>query len=361
MPASRGAAPALPIAVMPLQHSIRPQRRVYRSVVARAPTRIDFGGGWTDVPPYPETDGGCVCNIAVARFASVEIRDAEAAQGAATVRGQTHDGGPLVAAAVRRAGLADVEVTLRSDFPIGAGLGGSSAAGVALQGALAAWRGEPAEGDLAALAERSRDIEVLDLGVAGGRQDHYAAAFGGALGLWFTDRVEVRRLKLRRDVRADLEHRLVLVYSGQSRISGDTITTVIDAYRARERRVVNALSRMKALAEQMVGALEAGDVSALGVLVGEHWTHQRALHSAIATERIDAIIERGCAAGALGAKALGASGGGCVVLVAGPEGADRVRAAVAPLGDVIPFEIDERGLVVGDRPAGVPTTDNAWA
>jgi D-glycero-alpha-D-manno-heptose-7-phosphate kinase len=200
---------------------------VSRSVAARAPTRIDFGGGWTDVPPYPETDGGCVCNIAITRFAAVDIR--EARSGAPAVRREASEGGPLVAAAVRRAGLSGIEVTLRSDFPLGAGLGGSSAAGVALQGALAAWRGESVPGDLRALAERSRDVEVLDLGVAGGRQDHYAAAFGGALGLWFTDRVEVRRLKLDPSVRAELEARLVLVYSGQSRISGETITAGIDA------------------------------------------------------------------------------------------------------------------------------------
>ncbi|MDQ3996276.1 MAG: GHMP kinase, partial [Gemmatimonadota bacterium] len=171
-------------------------RRVPRIVVAHAPTRIDFGGGWTDVPPYPETDGGCVCNLAIARFASVQIQEPTSdADRDAHFRGDRQEAGPLVAAAIRRAGLRGVEVTLRSDFPIGAGLGGSSAAGVALQGALAAWRDDPADpdpNDLSAIAERSRDVEVLDLGVAGGRQDHYAAAFGGALGLWFTDRVEVQ-------------------------------------------------------------------------------------------------------------------------------------------------------------------------
>jgi D-glycero-alpha-D-manno-heptose-7-phosphate kinase len=327
---------------------------VTRSVIARAPTRIDFGGGWTDVPPYPETDGGCVCNLAIARFASVRIRESTShTDGDTRLRGDQQEGGPLVAAAIRRAGLRGVQVTLRSDFPIGAGLGGSSAAGVALQGAVAAWRDEPGGWDLSVLAERSRDVEVLDLGVAGGRQDHYAAAFGGALGLWFTDRVEVRRVKLDQRVRTDLERRLVLVYTGQSRISGDTITMVIDAYRARNQRVVNALARMKALAEQMVGALDAGDVDELGALVGEHWIHQRALHAAITTERIDAIMERARTAGAVGGKALGASGGGCVVLVAGPEGADRIRAAVAPLGEIITFEADEGGLVVDERPRRV--------
>jgi D-glycero-alpha-D-manno-heptose-7-phosphate kinase len=123
---------------------------------------------------------------------------------------------------------------------------------------------------------------------------------------------------------------------------------------------VNALARMKELAGEMVGALTAGDVSTLGALVGEHWVHQRALHPAITTERIDAIMDRGRAAGALGAKALGASGGGCVVLVAPPEGADRVRSAVAPLGELIAFEIDEGGLTAGERAAELSARGEGW-
>jgi D-glycero-alpha-D-manno-heptose-7-phosphate kinase len=321
------------------------QQTAPRAVVARAPTRIDFGGGWTDVPPYPETDGGCVCNVAVARFASVQIKESSSDRlGEASLDGDRHDGGALVAAAVRRAGLRGAQITLHSDFPLGAGLGGSSAAGVALQGALAAWRGDWTALDLAAIAERSREVEVLDLGVPGGRQDHYAAAFGGALGLWFTDRVEVRRLALSARARAELEARLLLIYSGQSRISGGTVASVIDAYRARQPRVVSALARMKALAAQMIDALGRGDVDGLGALVGEHWIFQRSLHPAITTERIEAIMERARGAGAIGGKALGASGGGCVVLIARADAVDRVHAAVSPLGQVVPFTVDEAGL-----------------
>jgi D-glycero-alpha-D-manno-heptose-7-phosphate kinase len=336
---------------------------VPRSVIARAPTRIDFGGGWTDVPPYPETDGGCVCNVAISRFATVQIRETENDEGGAVVTtfGQPADGGPLVSAAVRRAGLSGAEVTLRSDFPTGAGLGGSSAAGVALQGALAAWRGDPIERDLAALAERSRDVEVVDLGVAGGRQDHYAAAFGGALGLRFTDHVAVQRIALADPTRLELERRALLIYTGQSRISGDTVSAVIEAYRGRSPRVVAALTRMKALAEQMIGALTDGDIDALASFVAEHWTHQRSLHPAITTQRIDTIMERAAAAGALGGKALGASGGGCVLLIAGETTVDAVREAVAPLGELLPFHVDSSGLTTVSPNDRVTTGGAQWA
>lgn len=311
-----------------------------RRLAARAPTRIDLGGGWTDVPPYPARHGGFVCNLAIARYATVTLLDAPGAPA-----DDAAEGGALVAAAVRRAGIAGLRATLASDFPIGAGLGGSSAAGVAVAGALAHWRGDsptPTE-----LAERSRAVEVEDLGIAGGRQDHYAAAHGGALALTFlADRVDARRLALDEATRAAIERRLLLVYTGQSRISGDTIAAVLDGYATGEPRVLHALVRMKALAADTAAALERGDVDAAGALVGEHWTHQRALHPAITTPRIDEIMRRAAAAGALGGKALGASGGGCVALIARDEAVEAVRDAVAPLGELLSFTLAERGFEV---------------
>lgn len=290
------------------------------------------------MPPYCDREGGFVCNVAIARYATVRLAPAT------TTRVTTARAGDraLVDGALRHAGIEGVAATLTNDFPVGAGLGGSSAAGVALQGALAAWRGEnpgPTE-----LAERSREVEIEELGIAGGRQDHYAAAYGGALALRFSDRVDVERIALSAATRAELERRALVVYTGESRISGDTITAVLDAYRARSPQVCGALERMKALAGRMADALRAGDLDTLGALVGEHWIHQRALHPAIPTPRIDAIVERATAAGALGAKALGASGGGCVLVIAARDRVDEVRAAIAPLGEPLAFAIDEEGV-----------------
>lgn len=315
-----------------------------RVVIARAPTRVDFGGGWTDVPPYTTELGGAVCSLAIGLRASVRLVDeggrADVAVG--TLGADT----ALAEAALKRAGLEGATATLRNDFPVGAGLGGSSAAGVAVQAAIARWRGEPLDRD--ALAARSREVEVEDLGVAGGYQDHYAAAHGGALFMRFTDRVTVRRLALSRATRDALERRCVVVYTGQSRLSGETITAVLDAYAAREPRVTGALAQMKALAAQQAEALERGSVDDLGALVAEHWRHQRALHPRITTERIDAVVAAARAAGACGWKALGASGGGCVLLIARDETVEPVRAAVGPLGETLPFAVDEHGAVAMD-------------
>jgi D-glycero-alpha-D-manno-heptose-7-phosphate kinase len=316
---------------------------VQREVHARAPTRIDLGGGWTDVPPYCYREGGFVCNLAITRYASARLTSCSALDGAAGMNVSTEQT-PLVRAVMHRASVNDATVSLDSDFPVGAGLGGSSAASAALLGALAEWRG--ARWDRVEIAEEGRRVEVEELGIAGGRQDHYAATHGGALALAFTDTVAVRRIAWSPSTRQDLLARCLLVYTGQSRISGDTISAVLGAYEAREQRVVNALRRMRELAVDMAAALERSDVDSVGELVHEHWQHQRSLHPSIPTPRIDDIVARSRLAGALGAKAMGASGGGCVLVISRRGEVERVREAVRPLGEILEFGWDEHGLTI---------------
>ncbi|MEW5915220.1 MAG: hypothetical protein AB1762_02390 [Gemmatimonadota bacterium] len=314
-----------------------------KSLVARAPTRIDFGGGWTDVPPYSDREGGRVCSVAIASHATVRLRRvSDHARSIPNVNAGRVPDQRLLDIALTRSGVTGVGVELRSDFPMGAGLGGSSATGVAIAGALAAWRGETI--DRATLAERSRATEVDGLHVPGGRQDHYAAAYGGALSLEFGASTRVRRLPLSAEIRKALERRCIVAYTGQSRISGETISAVLDAYRVRDPVVIDCLARMKALANQMSDAICRGDLDELGCLVGEHWTHQRALHPSIPTPLIDEILARARLAGALGGKALGASGGGCVLVVADSNNADFVRRTVGEMAELVPISIDESGF-----------------
>lgn len=321
-------------------------------LVARAPARLDFGGGWTDVPPYSEERGGCVCNVAIELHAIATVRGAGVNPPGQGTMGPDN---ALALAATRRAAMPNVRVDVQAEYPLGAGLGGSSAAGVAVLGALAAWRGE----DVTApwLAEESRRLEVEDLGIAGGRQDHYAAAMGGALGLWFGAAVTARRIDLPDATMDALSRRCIVVYTGQSRVSSDTITTVVDAYRRRERRVLEALDRMRDLANAMVDALAAGDIDTLGDLVGEHWAYQRSLHPAIPTPAIDAILADAGKAGARGGKALGASGGGCVLAIAAEGREDDVRRAMAAQAAPIPVRVARQGFHVVRR--SEPVTSGA--
>ncbi len=305
-------------------------------LIASAPTRLDFGGGWTDVPPFPEERGGFVCNIAIERRATVRLRPVDPARPPAL----SH----LAKASLAIAGAEPLDIVVDSDFPIGAGLGGSSAAGVALAAAIATWQHRDLSQEQ--LAEWSRRVEVEQLGIAGGRQDHYAAAFGGALALEFDGSVSVSRIPLNPDIITALETRCMVVYTGESRISGDTIRAVLDGYAARETRVIFALDRMAALARLMATALTHGDLDSLGALVGEHWSHQRTLHPGITTERIDTLITRALGAGALGAKPLGASGGGCVAVIAPAEKVQEVQDAISGLGERLSFTVAQSGVVV---------------
>ena len=279
--------------------------------------------------------GGFVCNLAITRHAVVTFRDS------ASLIQRVDD---LTAAALRRAQMAGVSVELTTDIPPGAGLGGSSAVGVALQAAIASWREETV--DREELARRSRGVEVEELGVAGGWQDHYAAAFGGALGLTFGDDVAVRPLPVDDALAAELEHRCVVAYTGESRISGATITAVLDAYRERAPHVVRALARMAELARTMADAMEKGSLDELGELVDEHWTHQRALHPRITTAGIERTLTAAHDAGAIGGKALGASGGGCVLAIARAGREREVRDAVSRVATLVPFGVDRHGVRV---------------
>jgi D-glycero-alpha-D-manno-heptose-7-phosphate kinase len=306
---------------------------------ASAPTRLDFGGGWTDVPPFPEERGGFVCNLAIERRAVATLHDGPAPE----------PNLPLVDAALRAHDLAHLSGDLVSDFPVGAGLGGSSAAGVALALAAAAWRGDRPAPD--ALAETSRRVEVDQLGIAGGRQDHYAAAYGGALALEFADTVRVTPLTLSTGTITALETRCLVFYTGESRISGDTIRAVLDGYAHREPGIVLALDRMAALARLMATALVTDDLDALGALVGEHWQYQRSLHPAITTPRIDALIAATAAEGALGAKPLGASGGGCVLVIAAADRVADVHRAGAAFGEPLPVHVAVEGARLEDADA----------
>lgn len=315
---------------------------VKSSFTVKAPTRIDFGGGWTDVPPYDLEQGGFVCNVAISRYATVQFAPLEDGGADPELVVQREGDRALLRAVARKYDLRGARISLTNDFPVAAGLGGSSAAGVAAIAAALKWSGIAKS--RAEIAEASRELEVLEMGIAGGRQDHYAAAFGGALGLHFRKWIGVEPIQLSPETVEALPRRCIVVYTGESRISANTITAVMGAYRAESSHVRDALKKMKDLAEEMVPALQSGDLDALGRLVGEQWTQQRSLDPAIPTPLIDRMIEAAMANGALGCKALGASGGGCVLMIAPSGREDDVRAAIKDMGTEIRYAIDSQGV-----------------
>ena len=315
---------------------------------ATAPVRLDFAGGWTDVPPFSAKEGGAVVSAAIALTAEAEVLPggtgltlvAEDLDERLRLSGPDalHAGpGLALHRAALRLARPDGPLVLRTHChaPAGSGLGSSGALDVALVAALAAARDE--RPDPRAIADSACHLETVEAGIPGGRQDQFTAAYGGFLLLRFCDpAAEVIPLRVSPGFAADLARRIVLCYTGASRFSGATIARVMRAYEARDPVVVGALRRLRDLAAEMAEALAAEDLGLVGALLAENWRRQQALDPGMCTPemaRLEAALRD---AGAFGGKAAGSGAGGCMFFVAGDDVAAARRAAVAAGARLLP-------------------------
>jgi D-glycero-alpha-D-manno-heptose-7-phosphate kinase len=327
---------------------------------ARAPVRVDFAGGWTDVPPFSAEVGGCVVNAALTRYAyatltptaegdyRLESGDYDTFVQSLDIRQMEYDGNlDLLKAAVRRMGLSfGAHISTRCDAPPGSGTGSSASMGVALVGLLdAAGEHGQSRHEIAALANK---LEIEELKIQGGKQDQYAAACGGISFMEFHDpTVTVEPLTLSRNFLLELEKHSLLIYTGKSRLSGDIISRVMGAYRANDATVRTALMNLTEAAQQMKQAFLAEDLVRVGQLLDFNWENQKQLYPEMTTPKIEALLSVAKPEGLLGAKACGAGGGGCVLLLCAPDREHHVRRAVQDLGgQPIEFNFDHDGLQV---------------
>ncbi len=325
---------------------------------SRAPLRLDLAGGWTDVAPYASTRGGAVVNAAITLYAHAMVRrggdalrlralDLGASVSARSRSDLLPDGElALLKAVTRRHAPESADIATRADAPAGSGLGGSGAMGVALVAALLALKGDrrlPAE-----IAAEAFDVETRDAGVLGGKQDQYAAALGGVQFLAFGDpAVEATRLDVPFGALRDLETRLVLCYTGASRLSGATHARVWERFAAGEPGVARALDGLRACALQMRAALLRGDLGQVGEVLAENWRCQRRLAEGMQTPGMAALERVAADAGALGGKACGAGAGGCLLFLARAGGEfDLAEALRGAGGTLLPFTFDPNGVVV---------------
>lgn len=311
--------------------------RMKNRFVAHAPTRIDFVGGWTDVQPFCDVERGLVVNAAFGVRARAGVCFDAPSQ-------PTSD--PFVRAACKRFGLENVTVSLESAAPVGSGLGGSGAVGVALVGALAA----AAEKTLTRreIADLAHEIESQDLGVIGGKQDQYAAAYGGFLSLTFLgDEVQVSPFHLKPERVQEIHLHSVVVYTGQSRLSGDIHARVQEAYRAGNPDTLRALATIRKVAREFCSILPTGSIAALGELLNLNWEAQKRLHPSTTNAHVEHLFGIARNAGVYGGKALGAGGGGCLYLLSAERDNHRlVQALTAAGGRVLDAEFDAHGLTV---------------
>ena len=335
-----------------------------RLIRARAPVRIDFAGGWTDVADFARDTPGTVVNAAVNLWSYVTLQpvpdsdtleffsaDFDQYVTAHDIRELEYDGQmDLVKAAVR---ILDIKPGLslqtRSDAPPGSGLGTSAAMGVALLGALGRLvRHTYLDFELAELASH---IERHELHIKGGKQDHYASAVGGINFMEFHgETVRTAPIPISPAVQLYLEKHMVLVYTGKSRLSGDIHTDVWSAYERRETAAVQAIEHMKQIARQAKDALAAGDVHRFADLIGQNWLCQKALHPSVTNPQLEELFQVAARAGAESGKACGAGGGGCVLFLAKPENEHKLRRALEAICGVtvLPVAFQPTGLQVGD-------------
>lgn len=297
-------------------------------VSARAPTRISFAGGGTDVEPFASEHGGTVINAAIAKYNFVTVASADQIRIFSPEfltglhvdpAGITYDRQlDLLKAAVKLLLTRPAELSLFSEVKYRSGLGSSGSAFVAVIAAVAEFCGRimPHE-EKAELAWR---IEREELGNLGGRQDQYAAAYGGINYLEF-DRGEVlvNNLNLRPDTLLELQKRLVLVYVTPRGASGGIIESQTQNVRSGKAETIAALQRSRELAREMKNRLIRKDVNGLGDLLAIAWQEKKRFAEGISNPVIDEIYEGALRAGAMGGKVSGAGGGGYMFFLAAPR------------------------------------------
>ncbi len=236
-----------------------------------------------------------------------------------------------------------LRLSCRAEAPAGAGLGGSSALGIAVGAALAAATGESLSKP--ALLQRVMNLETREIGVPTGNQDYLAALWGG-LAAYHHRADGVAREALPHAGR--LATRLVLAYTGQPRQSGFSNWDMFRRYVEKDPVTTKRMHAIADLARSMRDALEAGDLDATGRLLGEEGRLRYSLAPSVATDALRAADRAARRAGALGAKVCGAGGGGCMVAFAKEGRRDAVAAAIAATGArVIQVRAAARGVVSG--------------
>ena len=325
---------------------------------SKAPLRISFGGGGTDVSPYPEERGGVTLSTTIDKYAyctlatrddnsiNVQSLDYNIATRYSTDEEFQYGGKlDLVKAAIKvMKAQQGLDLFLHSDAPPGCGLGTSSTMAVTLVGAFKHWLKLPlTDYDVAELAYH---IEREELGIKGGKQDQYAASFGGFNFTEFLgDKVIVNPLRIKPEILNELEYRLMLCYTGKTRLSAGIIDDQVSNYREKKEDVIRALDETKELAIAMKNALLLGQIDEFGSLLHQAWYSKKRFSSKITDPDIDKLYETARKNGVIGGKLLGAGGGGYLLLLCQFDKRHIVAEKLEQLGGKITdFAFDFNGL-----------------
>ncbi|WP_084570505.1 hypothetical protein [Methylosinus sp. PW1] len=341
------------------------------TIRSRAPLRLGFGGGGTDLSPFCDLHGGAVLNCTIDRYAYcyLSARDDMKLVLDARDRGvvETHAFGEPIDCSgklrlhrgVYNRFLQDgflsrsrgVTIVTTTDALAGSGLGTSSALVVAICEAMREYAEAPF--GLYELAHLAFEIERRQLRLAGGKQDQYSAAFGGVNFVEFfeQDRVIVNPLRVHRNILLELEAALVICFTGLSRESDTIIQAQINRLTSNDEDVIAAMMAMKAAAYEMKAALLAGDLFAFGDMLNRSWLFKKSTAATISNDRVERLLQVGLGAGAFACKVSGAGGGGFLMFMTEPESKTAVMHALNVAGgEATPVRLTGEGVEVWTRP-----------
>jgi D-glycero-alpha-D-manno-heptose-7-phosphate kinase len=322
-------------------------------IIARSPLRITLGGGGTDLPSYYRHHGGFLIAAAIDKYVFVTVMRPftegiylkySALEHVEKASEILH---PIIREAIEMQNLKtpQLEITTLADIPAGTGLGSSGSFTTALLKSLYAHRRKlihPQE-----LAELACHIEIDRLGEPIGKQDQYAAAYGGLTCFTFQrdDRVEAEPLRTGMETIFDLEDNLLLFFTGFSRNAGGILKDQHVRSQHHEAEMIGNLHYVKDLGYRSKEALETGDTVRFGELMHEHWEHKKRRSQGMSNSQIDGWYQLGMTNGAIGGKLVGAGGGGFLMFYAGDR--KKLRTAMAGAGlEEVRFRFDFEGTKV---------------
>jgi D-glycero-alpha-D-manno-heptose-7-phosphate kinase len=322
-------------------------------IITRSPLRITLGGGGTDLPSYYRQHGGFLIAATIDKYVYVTVMRpfVEGIFLKYSKLEHVNDIGevqhPIIREAMQMLGFKtpQVEITTLADIPAGTGLGSSGSFSTALLKALYAHRRRllhPSE-----LAELACEIEINRLGEPIGKQDPYAAAYGGVTCFTFNpdDSVEARPLKARMDALFDLEDNLLLFFTNFSRSAGSILHDQKQRTEQSDAAMLENLHFVKELGLRSLQALESGKTKVFGDLLHEHWEHKKRRSNGMSNPQIDEWYDLGKKNGAIGGKLVGAGGGGFLLFYS--EDHKRLRNTMTKAGlEEVRFRFDFEGTKV---------------
>ena len=331
-------------------------------LIVRSPVRISFGGGGTDLPAYYQQYGGVVLSAAINKYfytilgtrtdqsiqiISSDLRICEGWRDFAAL--EIKNSGLEIPVAVLKDLNREiyVDLFLASEIPPGTGLGSSASVCVNVLKTLTSYLHQPLSKQ--ALAERAFHVARNVLGRHVGKQDEYAAAFGGLNFFEFPPGGDVRIQAINADpsVMNELQNSLMLFFTGSAHHSWNILAEQEQSTERGSGKPVEALHEIKELAFRMRDAMQRGDLIAFASRMNESWLAKKRVSSRISNSRIDALYEIAIRSGALGGKITGAGGGGFLLLFCEPQRQERVRQTLAAEGlKEMQFNFDFQGAQV---------------